>query len=88
MLARLDYENLIQVNQAEVAEQVGMNRHHVNRSIKKLIKLGVVLEGVKIGLSRSYRLNPNFGWKGSAKDTGRPCMSILRSLNSKAAKLQ
>ena len=31
MLARLDYENLIQVNQAEV------------------------------------RLNPNFGWKGSAK---------------------
>ena len=25
MLARLDYENLIQVNQAEVAEQVGMN---------------------------------------------------------------
>ena len=62
-----DYENLIQVNQAEVAEQVGMNRHNVNRSIKKLIELGVVLEGVKIGVSRSYRLNPNFGWKGSAK---------------------
>ena len=40
MLARLDYENLIQVNQAEVAEQVGMNRHNVNRSIKKLIELG------------------------------------------------
>ena len=64
MLARLDYENLIQVNQAEVSEQVGMNR---NRSIKKLIELGVILEGVKIGISRSYRLNPNFGWKGSAK---------------------
>ena len=60
-------ENLIQVNQAEVSEQVGMNRHNVNRSIKKLIELGVILEGVKIGISRSYRLNPNFGWKGSAK---------------------
>ena len=59
MLARLDYENLIQVNQAEVSEQVGMNRHNVNRSIKKLIELGVILEGVKIGISRSYRLNPN-----------------------------
>ena len=34
-----------------------MNRHNVNRSIKKLIELGVVLEGVKIGVSRSYRLN-------------------------------
>ena len=42
MLARLDYENLIQVNQAEVSEQVGMNRHNVNRSIK-LIELGVIL---------------------------------------------
>ena len=41
-----------------------MNRHNVNRSIKKLIELGVILEGVKIGISRSYRLNPNFGWKG------------------------
>ena len=52
MLARLDYENLIQVNQAEVSEQVGMNRHNVNRSIKKLIEIGVILEGVKIGISR------------------------------------
>ena len=76
MLARLDYENLIQVNQVEVAEQVGMNRHHVNRSIKKLIELGVVLEGVKIGISRSYRLNPNFAGKAQPKATGRPCMSI------------
>ena len=66
MLARLDYENLIQVNQAEVSEQVGMNRHNVNRSIKA-DRAWRYLEGVKIGISRSYRLNPNFGWKGSAK---------------------
>ena len=57
-LPGLTMKNLIQVNQAEVSEQVGMNRHNVNRSIKKLIELGVILEGVKIGISRSYRLNP------------------------------
>ena len=67
MLARLDYENLIQVNQAEVSEQVGMNRHNVNRSIKEADRAWRYLEGVKIGISRSYRLNPNFGWEGSAK---------------------
>ena len=44
-----------------------MHRQHVQRSIKRLIQLGIILEGVKIGISRSYRLNPNFGWKGSAK---------------------
>ena len=76
MLARLDYENLIQVNQAEVAEEIGMIRHHVNRSIKKLIELGVVLEGVKIGISRSYRLNLTSVGKAQLRDTEKPCTSI------------
>ena len=75
MLARLDYENLIQVNQAEVSEQVGMNRHNVNRSIKKLIELGVILEGVKIGISRSYELNLTSGGKAQPKAIGRLCTS-------------
>ena len=71
-----DYENLIQVNQAEVSEQVGMNRHNVNRSIKKLIELGVILEGVKIGISRSYELNPNFRVERLTKKAiGRLCTS-------------
>ena len=44
-----------------------MHRQHVQRSIKRLIQLGIILEGVKIGISRLYRLNPAFGWKGLAK---------------------
>ena len=67
LLSVLDYENLIQVSQAEIARELNMHRQHVQRSIKQLLDLGIVLEGVKIGISRSYRLNPNFGWKGSAK---------------------
>ena len=58
-------------NDDACSKQFNRQRHEgyvgVNRSIKKLIELGVILEGVKIGISRSYRLNPNFGWKGSAK---------------------
>ena len=67
LLSVLDYENLIQVSQADVARELNMHRQHVQRSIKRLIDLGIVLEGVRIGINRSYRLNPNFGWKGSAK---------------------
>ena len=67
LLSVLDYENLIQVSQAEIARELNMHRQHVQRSIKRLMDLGIVLEGVKIGISRSYRLNLNFGWKGSAK---------------------
>ena len=67
LLSVLDYENLIQVSQADIARELDMHSQHVQRSIKRLLELGIVLEGVRIGISRSYRLNPNFGWKGSAK---------------------
>ena len=52
-----------------------MNRHNVNRSIKKLIELGVILEGVKIGISRSYELNLTSGGKAQPKAIGRLCTS-------------
>ena len=50
-----------------MAEEIGMNRPQCKPFNQELIEMGLVLEGVKIGISRSYRLNPNFGWKGSAK---------------------
>ena len=68
LLAVLDYENLIQVSQAVIARELNMRPPHVNRSIKRLVKLGCILEGPKIGCSKTYRLNPDFGWKGSASN--------------------
>ena len=70
MLARLDYENLIQVNQAEVSEQVGMNRHNVNRSIKKLIELGVILGASKSALAALTGLTLTSGGKAQPKAIG------------------
>ena len=63
LLEQLDYENLITTNQAEIARELDMQRQNVQRSIKRLMALGVLLEGPKIGISRSYRLNPEFGWR-------------------------
>ena len=68
LLEQLDYENLITTNQAEIARELDMQRQNVQRSIKRLMALGVLLEGPKIGISRSYRLNPEFGWRGSGKN--------------------
>ena len=50
------------------SEELGNAQAARQRSIKRLIALGVILEGPKIGISRSYRLNPEFGWKGSARN--------------------
>lgn len=68
LIAKLDFENLLLLNQAEIAKQLGMHRQNVQRSIKKLIEMGALLPGPKVGVSRSYRLNPEFGWKGSSQN--------------------
>ena len=67
LLSVLDYENLIQVSQADIARELDMHRQHVQRSIKRLIQLGIILEGVKIGISRSYRLNQALVGKAQLK---------------------
>lgn len=67
LLEKLDYENLITANQSDIARDLGMDSAQVNRAIKRLVGLGVILQGPRVGVSRSYRLNPHFGWRGSAK---------------------
>lgn len=67
LLARLDFDNHILVSQTEVAAELGMLRPNVARAVKRLVDLGVILKGDKAGTTRTYRLNPSFGWKGSAQ---------------------
>ena len=68
LTATLDFENLIQVCQVDLAREVGMHKQHVNRSLKKLCGRHLIISGPKVGRHRTYRLNPNVGWKGSAKN--------------------
>ncbi|ELJ7526620.1 hypothetical protein QYK82_004961 [Salmonella enterica] len=65
LLADLDYENYIQVAQIDIADTLKMQKTHVSRAVKNLIEFGIVIEGPKIGRSKTYRLNPQFGWKGT-----------------------
>lgn len=68
MLAYLDYENLFSVRQSKLGEMLGMKQPLVSRSLKGLLDKGVLLEGEKDGQCKTYRLNPNYGWRGTAKN--------------------
>ncbi|MGC8731761.1 MAG: replication/maintenance protein RepL [Halothiobacillaceae bacterium] len=68
VLARVDFENYILLNQSEIAHELRLDKADVSRSVKKLEALGVLLKGPKAGRSTTYRLNPNFGWKGKAQN--------------------
>jgi len=79
-LKRLDYDNLIQTSQTEIGRELKMDRAQVNRAVKRLVEAGAILEGPRVGLSCSYRLNPHFGWKGSAKSHHKALEERMRSL--------
>ena len=66
-LPSLTIRNLIQVNQAAISEQVvGMNRHNVTVQ-SEADEAWRYPEGVKIGISRSCRLNLTSGGKAQPR---------------------
>lgn len=66
-LAKLDFENWLTLNHAELGRELGMKRPNVSRAIARLIEEGVLLPGPKVHAKGTYSLNPHYGWKGSAK---------------------
>lgn len=68
IMGKLDFENYILLQQKEVAEDLNMRQPHVSRAFSRLVELGVIHEGPKIGKVKTYRLDPSFGWKGKGKN--------------------
>jgi hypothetical protein len=61
----LDMDNLIAINQSDIAASMGLQKSHFSRAIKKLIGEQIIIEGAKLGQHKSYRLNAYYGWKGT-----------------------
>ena len=68
LASKLDFENLICISAVEVAQELKMKPSNFSRSVRRLKELGILIEGPRVGKSKTYRLNPNVGWKGSAKN--------------------
>lgn len=67
LLAKLDFENFIAVNQAELGRELGIKSSNMSRAIARLVHENVILAGPKVQAKGTYTLNPSYGWKGSAK---------------------
>ena len=67
VISILDFENWIQLNQAEMANKIGIKRENFSRALRKLEDEKILIRGPKVSRSLTFRLNPNYGWKGSAK---------------------
>ncbi len=68
LMARLDFENWIQVTQKEISEKLGIKKSNISKAISLLEQKEIILRGAKLGRSNTFRLNPYFGWKGKVKN--------------------
>lgn len=67
LMARLDFENFIQVSQADISEELEMQPSNVSRAMRRLAELGFIRRGPKVGRSHTFQLHPELAWKGKAK---------------------
>jgi hypothetical protein len=82
--SRLDFENLIVVQQTEIAAALTMKRPSVNRAVKLLADKQIILRGPKIGNVGSFRLNPHYGWKGKVQNLTKARQERLRAVSAEA----
>lgn len=68
LFGKIDFENYLQVLQKDIAADLEMHKVNVSKAMKLLISKGIVLEGPKVGQSKTYRLNEHYGWKGKVKN--------------------
>ena len=67
MAGQLDFENFIRIQQKEVAEALEMKTPNVTRALKLLESKNIFQRGPKSGQSYTWRMNPNFGFKGDPR---------------------
>lgn len=68
LMGKLDFENYILVTKKEVEEQTGYSRKTIIAAFNTLEKKGILIPGPKFGRTSTWRLDPNYGFKGNPKD--------------------
>lgn len=70
MLGTIGYGNIVTVTQKDIVEALGIAQGHVSKSIKLLVEKEILLKYKKVGNGWTYRLNPTYGYRGSASLKG------------------
>lgn len=73
LISIMEYENILNVTQKELAEGLGIDAAEVSRSIKRLIENAYLRIVDKSGRQNIYQLNPHIGFKSRAKNYNLLC---------------
>ena len=78
LMGKLDFENYIHVAQTEISEALDLQKSHVSRAVKVLCDKQIILKGPKTGRIITYRLNPDYGWKGKVKNMNAARFTVIQ----------
>lgn len=70
MLKYIEFENWIRIGIPTLAEELGLAKQNVHKSVKTLLDKGILLQVVSRQDRRrkDYRFNPCYGWKGTVRE--------------------
>ena len=69
----IEYENILDISQAELAKQMEIVQPEISKSIKKLCELDYLRIIGKVGRQNIYKLSPHFAFKSRAKNYRTMC---------------
>lgn len=67
-ISRIDYEHRLKLTQADIARELGLKQQNINRAFKLLVSERILEEVDKFGTAKIYRLSPEYGNKGRARN--------------------
>lgn len=60
--------NFVHFNQSAASRELSIAQPNISKSISKLVKMGIVLEGPKSGKFKTYQINPALAFSGGLRD--------------------
>ena len=69
MLSETNFDNYVCISQQYIADELGMKRPNVTKAIKGLKEKNIIVEGPRLGLNKTYRLNPYIAHKGKNRNS-------------------
>jgi len=66
MMEHMETENEVDIYTSSIANETGITRENVSRSIKRLLSVSAISKGCKIGNVQTYKISATFAWKGNS----------------------
>ena len=68
LMGTIGIGNYVHVNQAEMARRLRIDKKNASMAIKRLIELGILIQGPKSGRSNTYMVSPAFCFSGGIEN--------------------